>query len=135
MSLAYVKGNADMLEHSHKPSLVGRIFRALLRNRLSRPIVQMMGGSMLKYMPGQITCREFEQFLFDYVEGKLAPVQRKRFDRHMAVCPFCRTSLAAYIKAINMGQKVCAEDEQDDVFDRAPQELINAILGVTINKE
>ena len=124
-----------MHDHSHQMSLGRRIFRALLRPRLSRKIVQATGGAMLKYLPGQITCREFEEFLSNYVEGRLTDRQLKLFNRHMAVCPFCRTSLAVYLKAIEMGQEVCAQDEKDQIFDRAPQELIDAIWDVTINRD
>ena len=94
-----------------------------------------MYGAMLKYLPGQITCREFEEFLSDYVEGRLTEQQLKLFNRHMAVCPDCRTSLAAYLKAVEMGKAVCAEDEKDHIFDRAPQALIEAILNVTIDRD
>ncbi|MEP0392935.1 MAG: zf-HC2 domain-containing protein [Erythrobacter sp.] len=121
-----------MHDHSHQVSPRCRMFRAVLRRPFSRKVVQAMGGAMLKYLPGQITCREFEDFLADYVEGRLTEKQLKLFDHHMAVCPFCRTSLAAYVKTIKMGQAVCAEDEKDHLFDRAPQQLIDAILDVTI---
>jgi hypothetical protein len=123
-----------MHDHSHQMSFARPVFLAVLRRPGSRRIVQAVGGTMLKYLPGQITCREFEEFLSDYVEDRLTDAQLTLFNRHMAVCPFCRTSLAAYIKAVEMGQSACAEDEKDQIFDRAPQELIDAILDVTIDR-
>jgi len=123
-----------MHEHSQHKPFARRMFHSALRQPAGRKIVQAIGGAMLKYLPGQITCREFEEFLADYVEGRLTKKQLKLFDRHMAVCPFCRTSLAAYLKAMEMGQAVYAEDEKNETFDRAPQELIDAILDVTIDR-
>lgn len=81
-------------------------------------------------MPGQITCQQFEDFLIDYLEGKLTADQQALFQRHMKVCPMCRVSLQSYLKVIEMGQAVCAEDEKGDVFNEAPQELIDAIIDV-----
>lgn len=122
-------------QHSHKMSLGRRAFRALLRRPTSRRIVQSIGGGMLKYMPGQITCRQFEDFVLDYVEGRLSEDQLKLFNRHMTICPFCRTSLAAYVQTIEMGKAVCAEGEKDEAFQRAPQELIDAIIDVTTGRD
>jgi predicted anti-sigma-YlaC factor YlaD len=90
-----------------------------------------IGGSMLRHMPGQITCRQFEDFLTDYLEDRLTSDQKRLFERHMKVCPMCRTSLKSYLKVIEMGQAVCAEDEKDEAFTAAPQELIDAIIDVS----
>ncbi len=122
-------------QHSHQLSLGRRMFRSLLRRPSIRRIVQSIGGRMLKHMPGQITCRQFEGFVIDYIEGRLSDRQLKLFNRHMAVCPFCRTSLAAYVQAIEMGKAICAESEKGEPFQRAPQELIDAILEVTVGKD
>jgi len=96
--------------------------------------MQAIGGGMLRHIPGHITCREFEAFLSDYVEGRLSDEQLKLFNRHMSVCPFCRTSLASYVLATKMGQAVCAEEEMDETFEQAPQELIDAIIDITRDK-
>ncbi len=113
-----------------KPSIFRKLFRSLLRSPITRPVIQRMGGSMLRHMPGQITCRQFEDFLVDYLEDRLTAEQKKLFQRHMKVCPMCRASLHSYLKVIEMGQAVCAEDDKDHVFDAAPQELIDAIIDV-----
>lgn len=113
-----------------KQSAPRRLFLAMLRSPLTRPTVQKVGGSFLRNFPGQITCQQFEDFLMDYYDGELSADQETLFHRHMKVCPMCRTSLNGYIKAIKMGQKVFAEDEKDEVFNAAPQELIDAIIMV-----
>jgi len=114
-----------------KPGLARRIFRRILQNPVSSAVMMTIGGSMLRYMPGQITCRQFEEFLIDYLEDRLTVEQRKLFERHMKVCPMCRTSLKSYLKVIEMGKSVCAEDEKDEQFTAAPQDLIEAIIDVS----
>lgn len=85
---------------------------------------------MLRQLPGQITCQQFEDFLIDYLEDKLTADQQALFQRHMKVCPMCRASLQSYLKVIELGQEVCADDEKDHMFNAAPQELIDAIIDV-----
>ncbi len=38
---------------------------------------------------GDVTCREFIDFLDQYTDGSLDPVVRAKFEQHMAVCPYC----------------------------------------------
>lgn len=111
-----------------KPNIFRRLFLAALRSPLVRPVVQRLGGSMLRHLPGMITCQQFEDFLIDYLEDKLTADQQALFQRHMKVCPMCRTSFQSYLKVIELGQAVCADHEKDLMFDAAPQELIDAII-------
>jgi anti-sigma factor RsiW len=43
-----------------------------------------------------VTCRDFADFLLDYVEGELPTETRQRFDEHMAICPDCVQYLRHY---------------------------------------
>jgi anti-sigma factor RsiW len=36
-----------------------------------------------------LTCKEFVELVTDYLEGVLPPSSRKRFDEHLATCPYC----------------------------------------------
>lgn len=117
-----------------KPPLIRRLFVRLLRNPISGPFIQKIGGSLLRRLPGQITCEQFEDFLIDYIEDLLSTKQRSLFEGHMKVCPMCRTSLNSYLKVIEMGQAVCAEDEKDQIFTAAPQELIDSIIETQQNR-
>jgi anti-sigma factor RsiW len=38
-----------------------------------------------------MTCREFTDFLLDYVDGGLADAERDRFAEHLGECPDCVT--------------------------------------------
>jgi anti-sigma factor RsiW len=39
--------------------------------------------------PGELTCRELVEIVTDYVEGTMPTDDRRRFDEHLAVCPYC----------------------------------------------
>jgi len=74
-----------------------------------------------------MTCREFTDFLIDYLEGDLAPGERATFDAHMSECANCVTYLRNYAETIRLGKAVCQEDH-DAVGDEVPEELVQAIL-------
>ena len=38
----------------------------------------------------ELTCREFVELVTDYLEGRLAPADRARFEEHVAICPGCQ---------------------------------------------
>lgn len=107
-----------------------KAFLVILNGRVGGAFIQKIGGSLLRHLPGQITCQQFSDFLHGYVDGKLSVKQRSLFERHMKICPMCRVSLASYLKAIEMGQAVISEDQKKDIFTEAPQELIDAIIKV-----
>ena len=78
-------------------------------------------------VPGMLTCREFEDFVYDYYEGDLDPRQRAVFERHMRLCPMCRVHFDSYLRAVALGRQICEDDEtlpQD-----MPEELIQAIVA------
>lgn len=39
------------------------------------------------------TCREVVELVTDYLEGHMAPVERERFELHLAICGPCVTYL------------------------------------------
>ena len=39
----------------------------------------------------ELTCREFVELVTDYLEGRMAPADRARFEEHLAICPGCQT--------------------------------------------
>jgi anti-sigma factor RsiW len=75
-----------------------------------------------------MNCREFTEFLHEYLFGSLPAEERAEFDKHLAECPWCVAYLDSYRKTIELEQAafVAAEDElpPEDV----PDELIQAIL-------
>jgi anti-sigma factor RsiW len=44
--------------------------------------------------PGrELTCREFVELVTDYLEERMAPAERDRFEAHLAICPGCQAYL------------------------------------------
>lgn len=75
-----------------------------------------------------MTCREFTDFLSDYLDGDLALGERSRFDEHLGACPDCVGYLRGYEETIRLGKAVC-RDDHDAVADEVPEELVQAILA------
>ena len=43
--------------------------------------------------PRELTCREFVELVTDYLEERMAPAERARFEEHVAICPGCEAYL------------------------------------------
>ncbi|HEY7093306.1 MAG TPA: zf-HC2 domain-containing protein [Ktedonobacterales bacterium] len=41
----------------------------------------------------QLTCKELVELVTDYLDDALTPLDRARFDAHLAICPGCQTYL------------------------------------------
>lgn len=117
--------------HMNEMTSLKRAYIAIMRGRVGGAILQSTGSALLRYLPGQITCQQFENFLNDYIDDRLSVAQQRLFERHMKVCPMCRVSLESYLKCIEMGQAVFDEDKKADVFTEAPRDLIDAIIEVS----
>jgi anti-sigma factor RsiW len=44
-------------------------------------------------VPTELTCREIVELVTDYLEGRMPPEERTRFEQHLAECGGCRTYL------------------------------------------
>jgi anti-sigma factor RsiW len=75
-----------------------------------------------------VTCREFADFMADYLSGELPADTVARFETHLSVCENCTIYLANYRKAARLGRQVFADDEAP-VPDDVPEELVRAILA------
>jgi len=72
-----------------------------------------------------MTCREFADFLLDYVDGHLEPEVRRTFDEHVAACPPCVRYLQHYTETVKASRLAMADD---DVPADLPEGLVTAIL-------
>ena len=108
--------------------LVTRIVAALGEHDEAGPIKRKLGALFLAYFPGQITCTEFESFVYEYHEGELAEMERKRFKFHMQICPMCESAFRTYIRTVELTGRVF-EKSTDVLPDDVPRELINAMLA------
>ena len=77
---------------------------------------------------GELTCREFAEFLMAYEDGELSAGERIRFDAHLAVCSDCVTYLSSYRATVALGRKAFP-DEDAAAADEVPEELVQAILA------
>jgi anti-sigma factor RsiW len=71
-------------------------------------------------------CREFVEFLMEYLDGGLGESERRVFEGHVERCPACVNYLETYRETIRLGS-VCASEE--DVHPDVPEELVQAILS------
>ena len=74
-----------------------------------------------------MTCREFIEFLMDYLDGVLPEAEHRRFEEHLVDCHECQTYLETYRETSAATTLVLGEPE-DPVPADVPEDLIKAIL-------
>ena len=75
-----------------------------------------------------MNCREFTEFLHEYLFGNLPAEERAEFDRHLAECPWCVAYLDSYRKTMQLEHAAFAAPEGASPPADAPEDLIQAIL-------
>jgi anti-sigma factor RsiW len=75
-----------------------------------------------------MNCREFTEFLHDYLLGGLLAEVRAEFDKHLAECPWCVAYLDSYRKTIQLEQAAFSAPEDAPPPTDVPEELVQAIL-------
>lgn len=75
-----------------------------------------------------LTCRELEAFIHDFLEGRLSASEAATFNKHLEHCVPCQTYLEAYRTAVKLG-KAAFNDSQAPVPDELPEDLVAAILA------
>jgi anti-sigma factor RsiW len=75
-----------------------------------------------------MNCREFTEFLHDYLFGDLPAEERSTFEIHLAECPWCVAYLDSYRKTMQLAQAALSIPEDAPPPAEAPEELIQAIL-------
>jgi anti-sigma factor RsiW len=78
-----------------------------------------------------VTCREFADFMFDYLAGELPDDVRARFERHLTRCPNCPEYLRQYRDTIRAGRLAFAADTDAPLPADVPDDLVQAILAAT----
>ena len=74
-----------------------------------------------------MTCREFAEFIADFLDGELPANERQQFERHLSRCVNCSRYLDSYRQSIALGKRAF-DDEDADVPSDVPEELVEAIL-------
>jgi anti-sigma factor RsiW len=50
----------------------------------------------------ELPCRELVELITDYLEDRLSPVDRRRFEAHLATCDACRTYMEQFRQTIRV---------------------------------
>lgn len=81
-----------------------------------------------------LTCREFEEFIDDYLDDNLPASVSRKVRLHLIACRDCRSYISAYKRSIEMGKAVC--DKLDsEIPEDVPEELITFVLENVKNKD
>jgi anti-sigma factor RsiW len=75
-----------------------------------------------------MNCREFTEFLDEYLFGNLPAEELAEFEKHLAECPWCVAYLDSYKKTILLERASATQTPDAPPPADAPEELIQAIL-------
>jgi len=104
------------------------ILKRIKIDKLMSP-VKPLGSWYLRVSPRMITCKEFNDFIFDYTEGLLTDKQLVLFERHMKICPICRNFMKTYEATFNAGKGFFPYNDEK-VPAVVPTDLLDAICDV-----
>jgi anti-sigma factor RsiW len=79
-------------------------------------------------MQRALTCREFVEFLADYLDGRLTADELDCFNRHLSACPSCVSYVRSYQTARRLGRGAFASPD-DPVPEEVPASLVAAIVA------
>ncbi len=75
-----------------------------------------------------MTCREFSDFLMDYLSGELPAAEAARFRVHLEQCRSCIEYLKSYQQTVRLN-RAAFQGSDDPVTQSVPEELVQAILA------
>ncbi len=75
-----------------------------------------------------ITCREFVDFLDDYLARRLGPARQAEFNDHLSGCPPCVAYMRSYQDSIRLSKAALTRSD-DPVPESVPEGLVQAILA------
>jgi predicted anti-sigma-YlaC factor YlaD len=70
----------------------------------------------------ELTCKELVEVVTDYLEGRLSPAERVRFEEHVAFCSWCRT----YLDQMRETVRLTGTLREDDLSPEARDGLLRA---------
>jgi anti-sigma factor RsiW len=79
-------------------------------------------------MTAELTCRDFIEFLMDYLDGSLPADQWSRFEAHIEDCPSCVDYLESY-RATSILSAEALLESSAELSDEVPEELVRAVLA------
>ena len=74
-----------------------------------------------------MNCREFAEFLDDYLAGEQPAEVRAVFEMHLEGCSCCNHYLSGYRETIKLGKSLCNEP-CSQVPGEVPDQLLKAVM-------
>lgn len=75
-----------------------------------------------------MTCKDFIEFLLDYLEGGLPWAQKALFEEHLSVCSSCVAYLDNYRDVVELS-KAALCDPETPIPEEVPEDLVAAVLA------
>jgi anti-sigma factor RsiW len=72
-----------------------------------------------------MTCRQLVELVSDYLEERLGPRERDRFEEHLAACPDCRE----YVEQVRHTVGALGDLPEDGLSAAARDELLRAFAS------
>ena len=91
-------------------------------------IYYVMKAKLMKHGPLMMTCREFDEFILDYLDGRLSRRNRLMFDLHMRMCSVCRDYVENYKQTIAL-EKAAFANLDAQVPSEVPEALVRAVMA------
>jgi anti-sigma factor RsiW len=73
----------------------------------------------------ELTCREFVELVTDYLEDRMSPAGRARFERHLAACGGCQ----AYLDQMRATLAALGRLPEQELSGEAREALLAAFRG------
>jgi anti-sigma factor RsiW len=75
--------------------------------------------------PDDMACAELVEVITDYIEGTLPEKDRRRFEAHLAICPYC----VDYLEQMRETIEALGELSQESLSPETQSELLAAFRG------
>jgi anti-sigma factor RsiW len=75
-----------------------------------------------------VTCREFADFIMDYLAGELPVDTREPFEWHLSRCHNCQEYLAQYKNTVTAG-RLAFRNLDEELPAEVPDDLVKAVLA------
>lgn len=75
-----------------------------------------------------LSCKEFDQFMIDYLEGELPMWRRYACWLHIKMCRECSHFVRQYQRTVELGQHAF-DNPEDQLPDSVPEALVKAALS------
>ena len=78
-------------------------------------------------LKGGFTCKKANDFLTDYVEGRLDEKTARLFEEHIELCPSCDVYLDQYRQTVGMVKEIPNTDVPPELAEHTMEFLRNAL--------